>query len=50
MFTYSVVKALDEVAAEILRVHLEGPPSSAEVRVLGVMGDPPSSLDWTPRS
>jgi hypothetical protein len=48
MLTTASVTALDEVSAEIMRVHLEGPPSLAEIRTLALIGDPPSPLDWTP--
>ena len=46
MLTGAVETALEEVSAEIIRVHLEGPPSQAEIRVLALMDDPPSPLDW----
>jgi hypothetical protein len=48
MFTTAVVAALDEVSAEILRVHLEGPPPTAEILMLSHMENPPSPLDWAP--
>ncbi len=47
MLTRAVETALEEVSAEIIRVHLEGPPSQAEIRVLALTGDPPSPLDWS---
>ena len=48
MFTTAVTTALDEASTEILRVHVEGPPTRAELLTSALMDDPPSPLDWRP--